>query len=442
MTRTGSRHRVVACALALGACQATLFEYRETREPACEEAGVPRECACPDGRRGMAECYGPDDSGPCDCVGEPPGGGVAHVAVGGAHACAVLDDGRVACWGENRHGQLGDGLRVASASPVEVTQLDDAVALALGGGDESGHTCALRGDGTVACWGLDDQGQLGDGRVEAQDEPVALGLDAVREVAAGTLHTCAADADGLAWCWGWDDALGRERPALPAAMGSVPERVEGLAGVTGLALGHEHTCAVLRDGEAVCWGAGGEGRLGDGTSEARATPTPVTGLPEVSALVAGYAHTCALAQDASVWCWGENDRGQLGDGGETTMRATPARVRELPGAVELAAGWKHTCARLADRSVRCWGDNDHGQLGDGTRERKPVPTAIEGLEGVVEVAAGVYTSCARTDDDGLSCWGDNHAGQLGDGTTQDRDIPVAVRWQLADVADSADAGAE
>ena len=93
-------------------------------------------------------------------------------------------------------------------------------------------------------------------------------------------------------------------------------------------------------------------------------------------------------------------------------------------------------------TVYAWGHNDHGQLGDGTTERRSVPTAVEGLEGVVQIAAGVNTTCARSDDEALWCWGDNHAGQLGDGTTQDRDMPVAVRWQLADVADGTDAGRE
>lgn len=427
---------------ALGGCEVKLYEFREVREPACEKAGASRECLCPDDSWGLAACYGPDDSGPCDCVGSPPGGGLLEIAVGGAHACAVFHDGRVACWGENRHGQLGDGTRTSRASPVHVAEVVDVVSLALGGGTKSGHSCALAGDGRGRCWGLNDQSQLGDDTTQARSTPVALALEELRVIAAGTTHTCTADRAGGVWCWGRDEAFGDEPSLATAGRGDAPRAIAGIDDVVGLALGNLHTCGLTVVGDVSCWGEGKDGRLGNGSNIRRATPRAVVGLPSVRQIVAGYAHGCALGTDGSVWCWGANDRGQLGTGSTSASQDQPAHVADLAEATALAAGWSHTCALVASGRVRCWGANEVGQLGDGTTDGRRMPIAVDGLENVVQIAAGVTTTCARTRDERVHCWGDNHAGQLGDGTDQDRHTPTAVRWQLAELDVDADAGTD
>lgn len=431
---------VLAVLAALAGCEVTLYEYRHVHEAACEKAGVPRECLCPDKSWGVAACYGPDDSGPCDCVGPAPGGGLLQVAVGGAHTCAVLDDGRVTCWGANSQGQLGDGTRTDRHSAVEVPEVADVASLALGGGTKSGHSCALSGDGQLRCWGLNDYGQLGDGTTQARSEPVALSLMDLRVIAAGATHTCAANREGRPWCWGREEAFGDEPSLAAPHRGESPTEVPGIDDVVDLALGALHTCGLTGAGDVLCWGEGSDGQLGSGSDARRSTPRAVVDLPPARQIVAGYAHCCALGRDGSVWCWGANDRGQLGTEGAQANRNKPAHVPGLAEVTALAAGWRHTCALVTGGRVRCWGANQVGQLGDDTTEDRQAPTTVDGLEDVVQVAAGVATTCARTRDERLYCWGDNHAGQLGDGTDHDRHVPTAVRWQLGDV--DADAGGD
>lgn len=421
-------------------CEVTLYEFRDIDEPACEKAGVARECLCPDDSWSVAACYGPDDSGPCDCVGAPPGGGLLQIAVGGAHACAVLDDGRMTCWGANPDGQLGDGTHTNHRAPIDVPDVADVVSLALGGGTQSGHSCALSGNGRTRCWGLNDQGQLGDGTTQARAKPVTLSPQDLRVIAAGVSHTCAAKRAGHVWCWGRDEAFGDEPSLATAHCGESPTEVPGIDDVVGLALGALHTCGLTGAGDALCWGEGADGQLGNGSDARRSTPRAVVGLPPTRQIVAGYAHGCALDRDGSVWCWGANEHGQLGTGDGRASRNKPAHVPRLPNVAAVAAGWRHTCALTTGGRVFCWGANEVGQLGDGTTDGRQAPTAVDGLEAVAQIAAGVATTCARTRDERLYCWGDNHAGQLGDGTDHDRHTPTAVRWQLADV--DADAGSE
>jgi alpha-tubulin suppressor-like RCC1 family protein len=166
--------------------------------------------------------------------------------------------------------------------------------------------------------------------------------------------------------------------------------------------------------------------------DARVAVDAGTGPMVTRTVSAGGMHACALAHDRSVWCWGRNDHGQLGDG--TTMdRATPGPVLGLPPAVEIRAGALHTCARLEDGTVRCWGENAAGALGDGTTTDSAFPVEVVGLHDAVELALNDNVmpdrdfSCARRATGEVVCWGENATGQLGDGTTASRSVPGAVR---------------
>jgi hypothetical protein len=139
--------------------------------------------------------------------------------------------------------------------------------------------------------------------------------------------------------------------------------VSGLSNAVAIAAGADHTCALLMDGTAQCWGRNDFGQLGDGSTTDRLTPVSVSGLSNAVAIAAGETHTCALLSDGTAQCWGDNGYGQLGDG-STTDSATPVAVSSLGDAVAIAAGWKHSCALLGDGTARCWGLNDYAQLGD------------------------------------------------------------------------------
>jgi hypothetical protein len=182
---------------------------------------------------------------------------------------------------------------------------------------------------------------------------------------------------------------------------------------------------LIVDGTVRCWGSNLYHEIGnEAAQEANALPMKVSGLSGVTAIAAGGYHTCALATDHTVSCWGWNLLGQLGDG-TTNDSETPVQVVGLSDVVEISAGSLHTCARLADQTVRCWGLDHQGQLGDGRSmvEAQPSPVVVSGLAGVVSVSAGDLLTCAALLDGSARCWGDDCEGQVGDGVFS-RTAPV------------------
>lgn len=299
--------------------------------------------------------------------------GVVAVATGAAFSCTLQSAGGVVCWGQNDAGQLGDGTTTAHASPAAVTGLGGAVAIAAG----RAHACALGSDGGVRCWGANGAGQLGDGTTSGSPVPVAvggLGSPAVA-ITAGGDHTCAVLAAGGLRCWGANDSgeLGNGTTA-----GSATPVDTGLAGVSGASAGTQHTCAALTDGSARCWGANPDGRLGTGDTTPRTSPAAVTGLPwPVTSIAAGPRRTCATTLVGYAYCWGNNDNRSLGNGSNDASSATPVPVAGITDGVGVAVGMSSSCAALADRTVRCWGRNDFGELGDGTTASSGSPVAVQ-----------------------------------------------------------------
>lgn len=343
------------------------------------------------------------------------------LAAGGNHTCAVKN-GEVYCWGENGFGELGGGTVGENATrPIKVEGLRDVVALASG----RFHNCALLENGTVSCWGRNDAGQLGNGKKDWQiTSPTRVeGLRDVIMLAAGVAHTCAVMSDGTAACWG-DNESGRLGNGSSGSHAKEPVVVPNLRDVVEIAAGLEHTCARHADGTVSCWGGNQFGQLGIGTSgndAGKLVPTPVPGLSRVVEIAAGLNHTCARLENGDVACWGYDYSGQLGSGvaGKTTGTPKPTVIRHLHHVIELAAGEAHTCARMADDDVLCWGANFSGQIGDGSEDAlpKPYPTYVLQVYDALELAAGDNHSCARFQTH-VSCWGENESGQLGDGTTE------------------------
>ncbi len=354
--------------------------------------------------------------------------GIVAIAAGGRHACALTANGGVKCWGYNDYGQLGDGWYGPYGVPVDVSGLTSSVTAITAG---AWHTCALTTSGGVKCWGSNRDGQVGNGTIsQAYSTPVDVsGLSSgVKAVAAGGHHTCALTANGGVKCWG-GNSLGQLGDGTPTYR-TTPVDVSGLtSGVKALAAGSYYTCALTTNGGAKCWGANEYGQLGDGTTVTHITPTDAIGLSGgITALTTGWGHTCAQTASGGIKCWGANAYGQLGNGRVEDL-TTPEDVSGLTsGITALAAGGLHTCARTASGGVKCWGYNRYGQLGDGTIAwGRSTPTDMSGLtSGVTMLTAGESHTCALANGGGVKCWGENQWGQLGDGTTIQRGVPTDV----------------
>jgi alpha-tubulin suppressor-like RCC1 family protein len=349
---------------------------------------------------------------------------VIALGAGWDHTCVVVTGGNARCWGHNLFGQLGDNAFADSWIPRNVIGVSGASALEASGW----HTCVLASGG-VYCWGANFLGQLGDGTMLNRRVPVQLSYFAadVSAVSTGTEHTCVVLSTGRAACWGANYAgqlgIGSQ------ADRQVPVESRGFdTQVSALSVGDDHNCALTRFGAALCWGKNEQAQLGDGTDINRQEPVLVNGLSSgVQMIAAGHRHSCALMTDGNVRCWGQNDSGQLGNG-TVVNNAVPSQVMNLGGkAIALAVGNLHTCALLSTEDVRCWGRNDYGQLGDGTNTNRTTPvTPSNLLPGVTAISAGSEHTCALLTGGGVRCWGRNDSGQIGDNTLVNRSTPVSV----------------
>ena len=346
----------------------------------------------------------------------------ATIAGGGYHTCMLMADQSARCFGENNWGQLGNGGFSNSSTPIPVSGM--ATAVRLGTGIE--HSCALVADGTVRCWGTNYVGQLGDGTfggLSALPKTVQ-NLSSVSELAVGGFHNCAIFPDRSVKCWGrnQDGQIGNGDSTTDVSPPSQP--VSGLGPVAAIAAGGYHTCALMPDSTARCWGRNARGQLGNGTSNPSSTPVVVSGMTNAAALSGGFYHTCALLRDGTVQCWGDNANGQIGN--TLAFSSVPVTVDGIANAVAVSAGVFHTCALLADGTVRCWGQNSNGQLGNGTTTNSSSPVIVNGISGAIAIVAGGLHTCALMPDRSARCWGWNVYGQLGNGNTTDSPTPVSV----------------
>lgn len=354
------------------------------------------------------------------------------IVAGGEHACALLIDNSIACWGGNDAGQVGENGGEPQTSPRRLAGIRQASEVTAG----FAATCSRGSEDRLQCLGRMHSGFPGNPAPR-----VAALVANAREVGLARLHGCVLDRSGGVACWGSNHfgQLGDGR--APGCGGEIsrgrdtPAPVPELNGVAAIAVGDTGTCARLESGAVTCWGRLG---LPDALeSRARCGPTPIEGLRSVKQVVVGSHHGCGLRQDGEVYCWGANAIGQLGilregttptgRGGGGHPRVGPTKVTGLDDVVELSSfGRAHTCARRRGGQVFCWGRNAEGQLGDGTRTNRYAPVAVVGIEDAVGIATGYAFSCALRRGGEVMCWGSNEQGQLGNGSRRDSPRPVAV----------------
>jgi alpha-tubulin suppressor-like RCC1 family protein len=391
---------------------------------------------------------------------------VAFLAAGASHACAVLRRGDLYCWGANASGQIGTGDAGPPMAPTLVPRdstnatISGLTSLSLG----DAHSCGLRPDGTMLCWGSNRFGQLSTGSVgpdggEVIDgkpihsfmSPSITGNPQFRYTTlasgSGAEHGCAlAGAAGIV-CWGHDDTTQAATDAgIPTPCGEqnldlcVPRPQSLLISGSTVAISRNDSCSVHADGGIGCWGANFLGQLGNGKhgviclGAGCTQPVEVGGLPMAATKVAvGSATTCAILSDKSVWCWGANTFDQLGfahgtDAGDQCCnvepgcaggrycKAEPTKVPTLANVLDVVVGDTHACVLLTGGTVDCWGANDKGQLGTGDLNPSPTPKPVVGLTNVAGIVSGAAFNCAWTTDGKVQCWGLNDSGQLANGT--------------------------
>jgi len=425
---------------------------------------------------GQVKCWGANFAGqlgdgttenrPTPVLVQDLGDVAIDIVAGTVHSCALLLAGKVKCWGDGSQGQIGNGSRSSSPTPIQGPQFASApLRLQVGGST----TCAIGSDDSLRCWGGNDLGQQGTGGVNDVLTPRRIpGFEAgARHAAPGIWSTCAARTDGTVSCWGanWHGQLGdRSRSAFVTATAVAGPMTTAIR----LSTGDRHACALGNTGGLKCWGANTWGEVGDGSTTLRTAPVDVAGMTsgvvDVSAgfsrtcaikngaaycwgrtgstierlaapvpgletgtmaLAVGGSHACALRVGGGVQCWGENNSGQLGDG---TMAASDLPVDAsglASGVIAIGAGNTHACALKSNGTVWCWGTNAFNVLGDGTTDPySAIPRLVSGISSATAMSIGPWHACVIVDGGALKCWGLNSNGQLGDGTSEPRLAPV------------------
>jgi alpha-tubulin suppressor-like RCC1 family protein len=423
---------------------------------ACGSTPAPQ--TCPGGNVCVANACGTSCSTDSDCAASYfCEGGTCHVDAakivsGAQHSCALLVDGTIRCWGSDASGQLGDGAGTASAKLVQPVNLGAATDIVAG----AYQTCAiLAADGSVWCWGWNYDGQLGNNvstMVSGQPgsaTPVKVtgfppaGTQAVA-LAAAYYQTCAALSDGSVWCWGLDrdGELGTTVTTSCYSIATcsfAPVKVPGLSGTASkLAASYSNGWAVLSGGTVAGWGTS----YWVGAGGADATPPISLPLSNVTALSGSTTNTlaCAIAGGVAK-CWGDDYYGSVGDGnfGDNSNVVSPANVQNPMGTSAqvtlISAGDTHACAAYSNNSIWCWGHNDQGQLGTATTSHvgggldpgSATPVRVSNIATTISgLAAGGFHTCALLGNGSVVCWGDNYLGDLGNGTTTPSTTPVSV----------------
>ena len=451
---------------------------------------------------GAADCWGwgdlgqlgnggTSDSSTPKAVSAPATSGVTSIATGDHQTCAVIN-GAVDCWGQNGDGEVGDGTTSQRNSPVSViapgtvsgstTLLTGVSSAAFESLTVGSHvSCARLASGQLDCWGRNQEGEIGDGggcwncgggnsSYTNSSAPLyvngagptfwsSTGVSVSEEQGNTNTHSSAATSVGGVRCWGYDGngQLGNATTnsnvnsfplnvTLSTAAGANPVVPTNLAGPV-VATAGSHSCVIFNSatitGGVQCWGANGDGELGNNSTTQSSSPVVVqnvghtAALSGVTAIAAGgfnstQGTTCAVVS-GGVDCWGDNSNGQVGDN-STTNRTSPVVTIAAgsPSAVNVSVGDQLACALMSDSTMRCWGDNPFGAIGDGTTNQRNAPVTVltsasghPALTGVTSIAAG-YVATSAVVSGGVDCWGGAGQGQLGNNSTSNQSYPVSA----------------
>ena len=357
------------------------------------------------------------------------------ISSGADHTCGIrANDSRVLCWGDGNYGRLGDG-NTASHNVGDPTMTTDSAAYSSVSSGYL-HTCAIRAnDSRVLCWGQGEFCRLGDGDTsnhQVGNPTETTDSAAYSSIDCGYLHTCAIRAnDSRVFCWGQgqygilgDGNTGNHNVCNPT-------ETTDSAAYKIISAVYRHTCGIrTNDSRVLCWGTGEYGRLGDGNTASHnvGDPTMTTDSAAYSDVGTGLSHTCGIrANDSRVLCWGYGINGRLGDGNTASHNVgDPTMTTDSAAYSSVSMGWYHSCGiRLNDSRVICWGNGDTGRLGDGDTSNHQVgdPNMTTDSAAYSSISSGMDHTCGiRANDSRVLCWGEGDHGKLGDGNVAAHDV--------------------
>lgn len=352
------------------------------------------------------------------------------LVAGTQHSCDIASGGIVWCWGQNgNEGRIGMpllGNTVQSSTPMYVPNTGPTGIRAAQLASFGRHTCLLDMNGKAYCWGSNAWGALGVAGISQTATPIAVsGGLTFQKIAVGSDHSCAITAAGAMYCWGHNDW--RQFAANAPGMAEAPVAVAPTMTFASLSAGSGFTCGVTTTGNAMCWGYSGWGNLGDGAAISygntfSATPLLVIGGRTWKSIGAGQIHGCGLTTGGQTYCWGNNG-GKLGNGASTES-STPVALVGAPTFASLAVGANHNCGIATNTfDVWCWGFNGSGQVGQAASTAITSPVRLAGVTAAEIAASGIgtgsgsHTCAVSVDRLTVRCWGRNDTGQLGNGAT-------------------------
>lgn len=357
----------------------------------------------------------------------------ANISAGGSHTCGVQIDGSGWCWGSPANEKSGLSSPYSGNHNNIPRPLSGAytwITVQAGGA----HTCGLVTDGTIRCWGIGGSGQIGNGNTSQTPNKtlVDLATNSVTGTAwialdSDTGSNCAIRNDNSLWCWG-AGAEGRMGDG-DVANNNSPNIVSGGYSWAQVSTGTYHTCGVQTNGTGWCWGSNGNGRLGDNGAAAaqQTTPFQVSGGYTWKKISSGNEHSCGIRTDGTLMCWGEGGSGRLGTGNSTDVNV-PTAISGGGTWLDVHAGFSQTCALKSDKTIWCWGSDQYKALGNGETitgsQNTPQPIAGGGTWN--SLALSELTACAINTNKSLWCWGQGNSAQLGDGKTGISNLPSSA----------------
>lgn len=337
------------------------------------------------------------------------------VSAGGESTCAITTGGKLKCWGSNSVGQLGDGTTLSKNSPVSVDDANNYNKVSVG----ANNSCGITATGLLKCWGSNDNGRLGIGVASGGDSLVPVAVDASEtysEILVGYSSSCGLTTQGILKCWGAKFAI--------YGYNYSPTAVDSSVAYKSVSVGSSHICAITTGNVLKCWGGNSNGQVGDGTTSSSTAPKVIDSGTSYISIGARANKTCGVTAANKIRCWGQNLLFSLGVSSPSQV-LSPMTIDSDYSYTQLDLGDQHGCGLSTTGKIRCWGNNGNNQLADQKSQGYvpgSLPQEVISSSSFINLNAGDNHTCAIKASGRLYCWGNNNSGQLGNGTTNTRII--------------------